>query len=74
MKENSHHAPVMTVSTVSTKISVNHIRKIEFIEVYNLIVCNECGHLNDNSNTVCEKCGFDLTDSQDFLDFDTEEW
>ena len=73
MKENSLHVPVMTANTVSTKISVNPIRKIEFIGVWNLIVCNECGHLNDNSNTVCEKCGFDLTDSQDFLDFDTEE-
>ena len=36
-----------------------------------MITCSVCGHLNDSSNAVCEECGSDLSDSQDWgNDFD----
>lgn len=36
-----------------------------------MITCSICGHLNDSSRTICEECGSDLSDSQDWgYDFD----
>lgn len=39
-----------------------------------MITCRECGHLNDSSNAICEECGSDLSDSQDWEnnDFDDD--
>ena len=36
-----------------------------------MITCSVCGHLNDSSNAICEECGSDLSDSEDWgNDFD----
>lgn len=36
-----------------------------------MITCSVCGHLNDSSRAICEECGSDLSDSQDWgYDFD----
>ena len=36
-----------------------------------MITCSVCGHLNDSSNAICEECGSDLPDSEDWgNDFD----
>lgn len=39
-----------------------------------MIKCRECGHLNDSSNTICEECGSDLSEYQDWgeNDFDDD--
>lgn len=31
-----------------------------------MITCSVCGHLNDSSRAICEECGSDLSDSQDW--------
>lgn len=35
-----------------------------------MITCSVCGHLNDSSRATCEECGFDLSDSPDWIDYD----
>ena len=38
-----------------------------------MITCSVCGHLNDSSNAICEQCGSDLSDSEDWgNDFDDD--
>ena len=38
-----------------------------------MITCSVCGHLNDPSNAVCEECGSDLSDSEDWdMDYDDQ--
>lgn len=38
-----------------------------------MITCSVCGHLNDSSNAICERCGSDLSDSEDWgNDFDDD--
>ena len=39
-----------------------------------MITCNLCGHLNDSSNAVCEECGSDLSDSQDWGIYDDDDF
>lgn len=39
-----------------------------------MITCNVCGHLNDSSNAVCEECGSDLSDSQDWGIYDDDDF
>ena len=31
-----------------------------------MITCSVCGHLNDSSRAICEECGSDFDDSDDF--------
>nr|WP_278514631.1 hypothetical protein [Methanobrevibacter smithii] len=31
-----------------------------------MITCSVCGHLNYSSRAICEECGSDLSDSQDW--------
>ena len=31
-----------------------------------MITCSVCGHLNDSWAAVCEECGSDLSDSEDW--------
>lgn len=38
-----------------------------------MITCRECGHLNDSSNRICEECGSDLSDSQDWEENDFDD-
>lgn len=38
-----------------------------------MITCRECGHLNDLSNRICEECGSDLSDSQDWEENDFDD-
>ena len=36
-----------------------------------MITCSVCRHLNASSRAICEECGSDLSDSQDWgYDFD----
>ena len=43
------------------------------MEVFTMITCNVCGHLNDSSRATCEECGSDLSDSSDWgNDFDDD--
>jgi hypothetical protein len=35
-----------------------------------MITCSVCGHLNDSSRATCERCGSDLSDSPDWMDYD----
>lgn len=37
-----------------------------------MITCSVCGHLNDSSRATCEKCGSDLSDSPDWVDYDDD--
>ncbi|WP_299526081.1 hypothetical protein [uncultured Methanobrevibacter sp.] len=39
-----------------------------------MITCSVCGHLNDSSRVICEKCGSDLSDDLDWeMDFDDDD-
>lgn len=35
-----------------------------------MITCSVCGCLNDSSRATCIECGSDLSDSEDWMDYD----
>ena len=38
-----------------------------------MITCSVCGCLNDSSRATCIECGSDLSDSEDWMDYDDYE-
>jgi hypothetical protein len=38
-----------------------------------MITCSVCGHINSPERAICEECGSDLSDSQDWGIFDDDE-